>query len=245
MLAFVEAGAYSNTLFTAATNYSGFERYGLSTGDDTWRVALDDAGVMGGQIDGRTGSDLLDFEYHVASAEEIGEGLLYEGFEGALLSSVSNTWQASDGYGDLAYVDGRGSYALVFSGAVDTNAVDAEIGANSFYRNFESVQLDSLDDIWSVTSLESGLSFVDGGVAIDTLRGALSDASNVGGLVYTVTLKMWSSHRCEYMDIIGAEDDGLNWIDALWNGCTQGRFNGFSEMGATELYRNFEQVDLG
>ena len=30
--------------------------------------------------------------------------------------SVSNTWQASDGYGDLAYVDGRGSYALVFSG---------------------------------------------------------------------------------------------------------------------------------
>ena len=60
MLAFVEAGAYSNTLFTAATNYSGFERYGLSTGDDTWRVALDDAGVMGGQIDGRTGSDLLD-----------------------------------------------------------------------------------------------------------------------------------------------------------------------------------------
>ena len=243
MLAFAEAGFYSNTLFTAATNYSGFERYGLSTGDDTWFVADNDASALG-QINGRTGSDLLDFEYHVASAEEIGEGLLYEGFEGARLSSTSNLWQAGDGYGDLAYIDGRGSYALVFSGAVDTNAVDAEIGANSFYRNFESVQLDSLDDIWSVTSLESGLSFVDGGDGVDTLRGALSDALMWVWVVYTVTLKMWSSHRANTW-AIGAEDDGLNWIDALGGtDVLKGDLTDSSEMGATALYRNFEQVDL-
>ena len=244
MLAFAEAGFYSNTLFTAATNYSGFERYGLSAGDDRWLVADDDASALG-QINGRNGSDLLDFEYHVASAEEIGEGLLYEGFEGALLSSTSNLWQAGDGYGDLAYIDGRGTYALVFSGAVDTNAVDAEIGATSFYRNFESVQLDNLDDVWSVTSLESGLNFIDGGGGVDTLRGALSDASDVGAANLYRNFENVELTSGANTWAIGAEDDGLNWIDALGGtDVLKGDLTDSSLMGATALYRNFEQVDL-
>ena len=152
---------------------------------------------------------------------------------------------AGDGYGDLAYIDGRGTYALVFNGAVDTNAVDAEIGATSFYRNFEGVQLDNLDDVWSVTSLESGLNFIDGGDGVDTLRGALSDASDVGvANLYRNFENVELTSGANTWDI-GAEDDGLNWIDALGGtDVLKGDLTDSSLMGATALYRNFEQVDL-
>ena len=243
MLALSVAGSYSNGLFFSATNHIGFASYGLSMTNDVWIADPGDTNLL--SLDARDGEDVIDFEYITVSADNIGTNKLYKNFEGALLTSASNTWQASDAYGQLTYLDGRGTYTLEYTQSVDTNA--GEMGATGFYRNFNSVQLSEQGDAWSYTWVDQALEYVDAGGGVDTLRGDLQDASQLHSagryrhfeqVTLTTNANIWNSTPG---DTLLLSIDALSGTDTLI-----GDFTNASTLGITNgLYRSFERVDLG
>ena len=249
IFAFSSSGTYSSDDFISITNnISGFESYGLSSGDDIWIAKSEDASLLE-IISGRSGIDSISFaEYRPASSEI---GVTYLDFEGALLESGSNTWHNTLDYSELDFIDGsEGVWELSYVSnniGITASAVSNNI-STGYYRNFNSVELTEYDDTWNTTVGENNLSFIDGGLGTNTLSGVLTSASGIG----TTYINF---NQVELDDLsnnwtVSPGDTNLISINALHSGVDYLSYGGDVQetnslfMGENKLYRGFDQVNL-
>lgn len=247
MLGWRDGGTYSNAVFAGVTNYNqGFERFGLSQEDDVWVADVADGSL--GALDGREGIDEIDFERHQPGSDEIGAGQLYQNFEGGILSSSGSSWDATNRYGGLDYLDAsRGSYMLSFesySAGITTNA--GEMGSDKRFRNFDNVRLSDAGDTWQVeVGPDSALSFVDAGDGDDTLSGGLTSSASIGA-----GLKYRGFEQVELTDgnnrwNITTGDEALAVVNALGgNDTVVGDLSSAAPLSGSGLYQGFERVEL-
>ncbi len=253
MLAMADAGTYALADFNTNVN-TGFEVYGLSAFDDTWSASSND--VVWAAIDGRSGEDVLDFGAYTVASADIGDGRLYQNFEGALLAAGSNAWLSTNDYSQLSFLDAaNGSWTLSYaaeSAGVSANA--QAMGSSAFYRNFQGVELTAYDDAWSVIVGENGLTFINAGAGTNTLL--FGDGATVSSAANMGADKLYQNfQQVELQD--GADtwmasdaDAGLYWIDGgdaadtlSYADQSAGTYSS-AAMGADKRYRNFEQVAL-
>ena len=171
----------------ASSRYRNFHNVVLSDNNDFWQLSALDS-ILLDSIDGSDGIDTIEAlsEGILLNSANIGESSshLYRGFENIILSGNNDTWFVTAGDFELDNIDaGEGIDRLE-----GTLTSSANIGESSsyLYRGFEEVKLTNNKDIWSITSNDIKLNWIDAsGSMNDTLRGSLNNSLNMGSdLIY-------------------------------------------------------------
>ena len=138
--------------------YQNFERVAVGTtnGDDLWTASNDDFGKDWAWINAREGYDTLSLGDGNHDASNIGARRFYRNFERAGLSTESNTWTITENDSGIDEIDALGGFdTLEFgNGSHDGSVLER-------YRNFERARLSAIEDVWTVSAADSGLSYID------------------------------------------------------------------------------------
>ena len=250
--AFSSSGTYLSDDFISITNnISGFESYGLSSGDDIWIAKVNDVS-LGGSIGGRSGEDMISFLEYRPDSTEIGS--TYIDFEGAFLESGTNTWHNTSDYSQLQFIDGsNGEWTLSYVSntiGISASAVSNNI-SDGYYRNFDSIELTEFNDTWMASPGDEQLSVIDGKQGINTLEAETSgliNNSNQIGSKYINFNQILLSDDVDFW-YVSNNDLNLSWINdgegiGYLNFGPQNNITNSSAIGFDKLYRGFDVVLL-
>jgi hypothetical protein len=226
--------------------YQNFEGALLSSTGSVWDAT--DGYAESFYIDASRTNYTLSYENATggitANTGDMGSDDRYRNFDAVLLSGFADIWEVDTTDSTvLTYID-AGNGEDLLSGNLE-NATS--IGATQLYRNFEQVSLRSISDVWTVTSGDDDLTWVDAQGGTDTLIGALTDSSLMGASDLYRNFERVRLNDGNSSWTITSGDEALTWIDALGTSDTDvlmGALSDSSDIGVSSLYRNFEQVEL-
>ena len=235
--------------------YQNFERVAVGTtnGDDLWTASNDDFGKDWAWINAREGYDTLSLGDGNHDASNIGARRFYRNFERAGLSTESNTWTITENDSGIDEIDALGGFdTLEFgNGSHDGSVLER-------YRNFERARLSAIEDVWTVSAADSGLSYIDALAGTDVLRfEQLNPAGRVlGGNHSAVNIGAEARYRnFERVQLGGGQDSwtiterdsNVDFVDARGGPDTlifgDGNHSA-ANVGANMFYRNFEVAAL-
>jgi hypothetical protein len=254
-LAFTEAQVTSSEDLEMGQVYRSFERIELMDGaSDIWELTLGDVARTNFVVDGGSGNnDMLAWKNGGTYSNAVFAGVetYNTGFELYGLSEEADTWLAAADDVVLGSIDARGGIdVLDFE---NSTVAAADIGAGGIYQNFEGALLSSTGSVWDAT-VGYGESFY-----IDAARTnyTLSYGTATGGVIANVADMGSDDGRYRNFDAVllsgfadtwevdDTDSTVVSYIDA-GNGedVLSGDLADATSIGATSLYRNFEQVAL-
>ena len=240
--------------------YQNFEGALLAGGTDIWSSTNDYSQLD--YLDADNGSWTLSYADETAgvttNAQQMGAAAFYRNFQGVELTAFDDTWEVTDGENGLALIDAGGGTNTLQLGNSVTDSRAENIGAGELYQNFQQVDLQGGADTWTVTSGDTGLFWVDGGSAVDTL----SHAGESAGTFSSVDMGANGLYRSFEQVVLTAGTDtwnvstndaaaGLQSVNAGAGADTlsyadyEGTVASFSKAAHVDgLYTGFETVEL-